>query len=130
MERITCTLEHTHQVINDNTLNDPRYQIHFETNPRHVKPMNFDIHNDLSIPSNHIDQHRKHAGIAEKVELLSLKQNQLPCETVTDPTELPLQRESVSSYDLGKLFQSSGVSSIATNMFITILSSLPVIILL
>lgn len=115
-------LEHTHQVINDNTLNDPRYQISFETNPRHGQPMDFDVHNDLSVPTNHINErHSKlHSSMAEKVELLNLKKNLLPCETVTDPTELPLQRESVSGYDIGgfKLFASSGVSHIVVTNFI------------
>lgn len=116
LERITCTLEHTHQPINDNTLNDPRYQIHFETSSRNSQPMKFDLHNDLGMQSNHIDdEHRRqhHSGIAETVELLSINPNQLPCETVTDPTELPLQRESVAGYDLGKLFNSSSTTIVA-----------------
>lgn len=118
MERITCTLEHIHQ----QAVNDPRYQVHFESNPRHVQPLDYDVNNDLSISANHIDQqHRKHPqGATEKVELLNLKPNNLPCESVTDPTELPLQRESVSGYDLGKLFQSSGAVSIASTAYATI----------
>lgn len=128
LERITCTLEHTHQVINDNTLNDPRYQIHFETGPRQVQPMDFDVHNDLSIPSNHLNERQKsHPSMTEKVELLNLNPNQLPCETVTDPTELPLQRESVSGYDIGfKLFSTgdahrlTGCNFIATAMMATL----------
>lgn len=122
LERITCMLEHTHQVNNDNTLNDPRYQIHFETN--HAQPLDFDVHNDLTVPTNHINaRHSKiHSSMAEKVELLNVNPNQLPCETVTDPTELPLQRESVSGYEIGgfKLFASGAVSHvIATNFIAT-----------
>lgn len=132
LERITCTLEHTHQVINDNTLNDPRYQIHFETNPRHVQPLDFDVHNDLSVPSNHLEQrHQKtHSSMAEKIELLNLNPNILPCETVTDPTELPLQRESVSGYDIGfKLFSSSDVPPFTNYILTTMLAFVAMLIL-
>lgn len=125
LERITCTLEHTHQPANDNTLNDPRYQIHFETGPRHVQPMDFDVHNDLSVPTtnNLNERHQKsHPSMAEKIELLNLNPNQLPCEAVTDPTELPLQRESVSGYDIVgfKLFSTGDAHRIiATNAIAT-----------
>lgn len=121
LERVKCTLEHSHQVINDNTMNDPRYQIHFETNPRHIQPLDFDVHNDLSVPSSHLEQ-RKHqkSSITEKMELLNLNPNQLPCETVSDPTELPLQRESVSGYDIGfKLFSSSSANPPFNNYIVT-----------
>lgn len=120
LERITCTLEHTHQSPNEHVLNDPRYQIHFETSPRHSQPLDFDVHNDLSIPPNHPDQrHQKLPSITEKVELLNLNPIQLPCETVTDPTELPLQRESVSGYDIGfKLFSSSAVDRLSATSYI------------
>lgn len=147
LERITCTLEHTHQVINDNTLehthqvindntlNDPRYQIQFETAPRHMQPMDFDVHNDLSMPSNNIEEQRRQRPrplVTEKVELLNLNPNQLPCETVTDPTELPLQRESVSGYDIGfKLFSSSAApKTIAINFIATALSMISAAIIL
>lgn len=147
LERITCTLEHTHQVINDNTLehthqvindntlNDPRYQIQFETAPRPMQPMDFDVHNDLSMPSNNIEEQRRQRPrplVTEKVELLNLNPNQLPCETVTDPTELPLQRESVSGYDIGfKLFSSSAPpKAIAINFIATALSMISAAIIL
>lgn len=135
LERITCTLEHTHQVINDNTLNDPRYQIQFETAPRHLQSMDFDVHNDLSMPSNNIEDQRRQRPrplVTEKVELLNLNPNQLPCETVTDPTELPLQRESVSGYDIGfKLFSSSAApKTIAMNFIATALSMISAAIIL
>lgn len=135
LERITCTLEHTHQVMNDNSLNDPRYQIQFETAPRQVQPMDFDVHNDLNMPPNHIDDQRRQrqrTSATEKIELLNLNPNQLPCETVTDPTELPLQRESVSGYEIGfKLFSSSATSqAIAINFMATaMLAFLAVMIL-
>lgn len=125
LERISCTLEHNQQQQQQQqqAVNDPRYQVHFETNPRHVQPLDYDVSNDLSISANHIDQqHRKHPqGPTEKVELLNLKPNNLPCEVVADPTELPLQRESVSGYDLGKLFQSSAAAgpTIASTMYAT-----------
>lgn len=135
LERITCTLEHTHQVMNDNSLNDPRYQIQFETAPRQVQPMDFDVHNDLNMPPNHIDDQRRQrqrTSATEKIELLNLNPNQLPCETVTDPTELPLQRESVSGYEIGfKLFSSSATpQAIAINFMATaMLAFLAVMIL-
>lgn len=120
-------------MINDNSLNDPRYQIHFETNPRHVQPLDFDVHNDLSVPTNHLEQrHQKpHASITETVELLNLNPNQLPCETVTDPTELPLQRESVSGYDIGlKFFSSSSArNGIGNGIATTVLTLLAALIL-
>lgn len=110
--------------MNDNSLNDPRYQIQFETAPRHVQPLDFDVHNDLNMPPNPIDDQRRQrqrTSVTEKIELLNLNPNQLPCETVTDPTELPLQRESVSGYDIGfKLFSSSAASqAIAINFMAT-----------
>lgn len=131
LERITCTLEHTHPVINDNTLNDPRYQIHFETNPRQVQPLDFDVHNDLSVPSNHLEQrHQKtHSSLAEKMELLNLNPNKLICESVTDPTELPLQRESVSGYDIGLKFFSSDVPPFTSYMLTTMLAFIATLIL-
>lgn len=125
LERITCMFEPTHQVINDNTLNDPRYQIQFETSmgARHTQPLDFDIHNDLSVTTNQLNErHSKiYSSSGEKVELLSLNSNQLPCETVTDPTELPLQRESVSGIEIGgfKLFSSSATSNVVTNVIAT-----------
>lgn len=131
LERITCTLEHSPQVINDNTLNDPRYQIHFETSPRYSQPLDFDVHNDLSVQSNHLDmqqqrkhqkQQQPHTTVTETVELLNLNPHKLPCEAVTDPTELPLQRESVSGLDIGfKLFSSSSDVPHATNCMATTL---------
>lgn len=130
-------LEHTHQVINDNTLNDPRYQIHFETNPRNGQPLDYDVHNDLSLPTNHINERHSssklHSSMAEKVELLNLNPNQLPCETVTDPTELPLQRESVSGYEIGgfKLFASSTAShGITANVIATAMLTISTAIIL
>ncbi|XP_031639754.1 uncharacterized protein LOC116351754, partial [Contarinia nasturtii] len=136
LERITCMLEHTHQVINDNTLNDPRYQIQFDTGARHTQPLDFDVHNDLSATNQFNERHSKmRSSSAEKVELLNLNPNQLPCETVTDPTELPLQRESVSGYEIGglnfKLFSSSAVSNtVTTNVIATVIMAMSTAIIL
>lgn len=125
----------------DNTLNDPRYQIHFETSPRYSQPLNFDVHNDLSVQSNHLDmqqqqqqqrnhQKQAHTSATETVELLNLNPHKLPCEAVTDPTELPLQRESVSGLDIGfKLFSSSDVSQISNCMATTVLVLLAALML-
>lgn len=139
LERITCTLEHTPHVINDNSLNDPRYQIHFETSPRYSQPLNFDVHNDLSVQSNHLDQQQQqrnnpkqpHTSVTETVELLNLNPHKLPCEAVTDPTELPLQRESVSGLDIAgfKLFSSSDVSQMSSCMATTVLVLMAALIL-
>lgn len=131
LERVKCTLESTHHVINDNTLNDPRYQIHFETGP-HKVPMNIDVHNDLSLAGNgnsayDMEQRRQQSTISgEKVELMGLNPNTLPCERVTDPTELPLQHEPVTGPDSwnilkGKLFKSAAIKISAVNLFATIL---------
>lgn len=139
LERITCTLEHTHQVINDNTLNDPRYQIHFETSPRYSQPLDFDVHNDLSVQSNHLDmqqqqqqrnhQKQPHTTVTETVELLNLNPHKLPCEAVTDPTELPLQRESVSGLDIGFKLFSSDVAQITNCVATTVLAAVGALIL-
>lgn len=140
LERITCTLEHTPQVMPDNTLNDPRYQIHFETSPRYSQPLDFDVHNDLTVQSNHLDmQHQQqqqrnhqkqpHTTVTETVELLNLNPHKLPCEAVTDPTELPLQRESVSGLDIGFKLFSSDVSQISNCMATTFLALLGALIL-
>lgn len=121
-------MENTHHIINDNTLNDPRYQIHFETSPHKVHPLNIDVHNDLNLQSsssqNHFDE-RRQQQTGEKVELMSLNPNQLPCERVTDPTELPLQHEPVTGPDSwnilkGKLFKSSSTAISATHFVVYI----------
>lgn len=97
-----------------------------------MQPLDFDISNDLSISANHIDQqHRKHPqGAIEKVELLNLKPNNLPCEAVTDPTELPLQRESVAGFEISKLFQSSGTVSLTAAFYATVFVTVSAIYLL
>lgn len=128
-------LEPTNQVINDNTLNDPRYQIQFETGSRHVQPMDFDVHNDLTVSKNQFNERptKIRSSMAENVELLKLKPNQLPCEAVTDPTELPLQRESVSGYEIGgfNLFSSSGISNVVTtNVIATVILAVSTAIIL
>lgn len=98
-----------------------------------MQPLDFEITNDLTVSANHIDQqHRKHSagGATEKVELLNLKPNNLPCEAVTDPTELPLQRESMAGFDVSKLFQSSGTVSLAAALYATVFATVSAIYLL
>lgn len=48
--------------------------------------------------------------LKEVVRLSSLDQNHLRCEQVAEPTELPLQRESVGM-DFGSIFKSSATSA-------------------
>lgn len=48
--------------------------------------------------------------LKEVVQLSTIDPNHLPCEQVAEPTELPLQRESVGM-DFGGLFKSSAASA-------------------
>lgn len=48
--------------------------------------------------------------LKEVVQLFTIDQNHLPCEQVAEPTELPLQRESVGM-DFGSIFKSSASST-------------------
>lgn len=129
LERIKCTLESTtHHVAPENTLNDPRYQIHFKTVPHKMNEMNMDVHNDLNMQSNQYNNGRRQTQstlTGDQIELMNLSPNLLPCEKVTDPTELPLQHEPVTGPDSwnilkGKLFKSSAVTLKTTNILTTI----------
>lgn len=128
LERLKCTLENTHHVAPENTLNDPRYQIHFETVPHKMNAMNMDVHNDLNMQSNQYNNGRRQTQstiTGDQMELMNLSPNLLPCEKVTDPTELPLQHEPAAgseSWNIlkGKLFKSSAVTLKTTNILTTI----------
>lgn len=138
LERIKCTLEGTahHVASPENTLNDPRYQIHFETVPHKVNAMNMDVHNDLNMQTNQYNNGRRQTQstlTGDQMELMNLSPNLLPCEKVTDPTELPLQHEPVTGPDSwnilkGKLFKSSAVTLKTTNILASILLAVTIAI--
>lgn len=132
LERIKCTLESAHHVAPENALNDPRYQIHFETVPHKLNAMNMDVHNDLNMQSNQYNNNNNNGRrqtqstlTGDQMELMNLSPNLLPCEKVTDPTELPLQHEPSTGPDSwnilkGKLFKSSAITLRTTNILATI----------
>lgn len=106
LESLACTLERP-----NHDLYDPRGPTNYKLGPRHTQ-MDFDyIQNDLN--SNHNvpgPVNLRPKVLKEVVQLFTIDPNHLPCEQVAEPTELPLQRESVGM-DFGSIFKSSATSA-------------------
>lgn len=81
---------------------------------------------------NHVDNNidARARVVKEVVELFSIDPNQLRCEQIAEPTELPLQRES-AVMDFTKLFKSSATSrnigSITLNMILLAISAIIIV---
>lgn len=106
LDELQCTLERQ-----NNDLNDPRYHFNYKISSRHSQ-LDFDyIQNDLNLNNNVPSPVNVGPKVLkEVVRLSSLDQNHLRCEQVAEPTELPLQRESVGM-DFGSIFKSSATSA-------------------
>lgn len=100
LEKISCYLDRTQTALNDH---NQQQHFNYKINPRN-NPIDFDfIQNEL----NNMPIQPRAEVIKEVVTLFSLNPNHLPCEQVAEPTELPLQRESVGMDFVG-IFKSSG----------------------
>lgn len=105
LEKISCYLDRT-----QTALNDHQNHFNYKINPRN-NPIDFDfIQNDL----NNMPIQPRAEVIKEVVTLFSLNPNNLPCEAVAEPTELPLQRESVGM-DFSGIFKSSAPIDFSNN---------------
>lgn len=69
----------------------------------------FHHNNDLGNRLDDFDSKPHQEINRESVPLFTLDVNHLPCESLTEPTELPLSRESVGM-DLSRVFQFSAAS--------------------
>lgn len=107
IERTQCLLESSSA--NALTIENANQYNNYKTAQR-AYPSEFDgedpfNHNDLG---NHLDDFKQKPNKMnrEMVQLFNIDVNHLPCESLTEPTELPLSRESVGM-DLGRVFQFS-----------------------
>lgn len=112
IDRTTCFLEQSSAnalAINQNDKIANQYN-NYKTAQRHTYQSDYDAEepfnrNDLA---NHLDEIDTKPGVPanrEQVKLLDLNPSQLPCESLAEPTELPLSRESVGmGMDLSRVF--------------------------
>lgn len=109
LERTTCFLETS--TANALTVENNSNQYNYKTAQRTYSTGNeYDLEdpfhrNDLGNQLDDLEPKPNHVN-RELVELLRMDANHLPCESLTEPTELPLSRESVGM-DLSRVFQFS-----------------------
>lgn len=111
LESLACTLERP-----NHDLNDPRYHFNYKISSRHSQ-LDFDyIQNDLNSNNNvQTSTNIRPKVLKEVVQLFTIDANHLPCEQVAEPTELPLQRESVGM-DFGSIFSSKSSATSAQSV--------------